>query len=51
MVWDSACIGIVDNEALVLHVILSPPDAGTVTYFVPVVIINPLEPGYDQNEV
>ena len=32
-----------DNEALVLYVMLSPQDAGTVTYYVPVILMNSLE--------
>jgi hypothetical protein len=33
-------IDIVDNEALVLNVVLFPHDAGTVTFYVPVVLMN-----------
>ena len=40
MSWESSSIYIVDNLALVLNVILSPPDAGTVTFFVPVITMS-----------
>ena len=33
-------VDIVDNEALVLNVTLSPHEAGTVTFYVPVVMMN-----------
>ena len=36
-------LDIADNEALVLNVILSPHEAGTVTFYVPVVIMNAWE--------
>ena len=35
----SLCTDFVDNEALVLNVILSPHEAGTVTFYVPVIIL------------
>ena len=39
MQWDNACLYFSDNEALVLYISLSPPEAGHVTYFCPVVIM------------
>lgn len=38
MNWESSSIYIVDNQALILNVILSPHEAGTVTYYVPVIM-------------
>ena len=40
MNWESSSIYIVDNQALILNVILSPHEAGTVTYYVPVIMSN-----------
>ena len=36
-------LDMIDNEALVLYVMLSPQDSGTVTYYVPVILMSELE--------
>lgn len=38
LVWDTAVLYISENEALVLHVTLSPQDSGTLTIYAPVLI-------------
>ena len=37
LVYDSACFYVTDNNALLLHVTLSPYEAGHVTYYVPII--------------
>jgi hypothetical protein len=43
MMWENTAIYIVENEALVINVVLSPHEAGTVTFYVPVVMMNEWE--------
>ena len=38
--YESACVCVTDNDALVLYVTLSPQQAGHVSYFIPVIVMD-----------
>lgn len=39
LLWDGAFVFITDNYALILHIILSPPEAGSLTYYLPAITV------------
>lgn len=48
--WSAAIVHMSNNEILVLNVELSPPNLGSVTYFVPIVIMNDFEVGDEDQD-